>query len=67
MFNKNGFVRNLKETFGINNVIVALPVSEDSITEVNVIDSSEISFVYPALSRFFKNFEVICEACQNWK
>mgnify|MGYP003480204681 FL=1 len=57
--------KKFKETFGINNVIVALPVSEDSITEVNAINSSEISFVYPALSRFFKNFEVICEACSK--
>ncbi|MFZ2851868.1 MAG: glycosyltransferase, partial [Leptotrichiaceae bacterium] len=57
--------KKFEETFGINNVIVALPVSEDSITEVNAMDSREISFVYPALSRFFKNFEVICKACSK--
>ena len=43
--------KKFEETFGINNVIVALPVSEDSITEVN----------------FLRILRLFVKHVQNWK
>ncbi len=61
--------KEFKKTFSINNVIVALPVNDMKITESEMVkvdqNTNEISFVYPAFPRFFKNFEVICEAVKT--
>ena len=59
--------KKFKKIFNINNVIVALPVNSNEISEVKIIneDKDKISFIYPAFPRFFKNFEVICEAVKK--
>ncbi len=55
--------------YGVKNIIVAKP----NIMGSNIIKNSKIKrrqkgsiykFIYPALPRVFKNFEVICEACK---
>ena len=53
--------------YGINNIIVARPSLK--IKTLSISDSiSEITdkhlFIYPSFPRFFKNFEVVCEACK---
>ena len=50
--------------FGINNLLVARPVSEVNSEFQNQIHSSkkEIVFLYPAIPRVFKNFEIIIAA-----
>ncbi|MBU3213954.1 glycosyltransferase [Clostridium estertheticum] len=54
--------------YKVENVIVAKPTA--TINAINYIDSSKepknkIRFIYAAFPRFFKNFEVICIACEK--
>jgi len=54
-----------KRMYGVSHVVVAHPVS-NRIPKADKMDSSELPgvFLYPALPRVFKNFEVLCEAAQ---
>ncbi|NGM83577.1 glycosyltransferase family 4 protein [Paenibacillus sp. 7124] len=53
--------------YKVNNVIVAEPISNNEKVSINNrinINKDKFQFIYPAYPRFFKNFEVICEACK---
>lgn len=56
-----------KKMYGIKNIIVARPTL-NSIFGFNEKGTHEASedymFIYPSYPRFFKNFEVVCEACK---
>lgn len=62
---QSDWMRNaFKSMYHIDNVIVARP--EMSVKDVvDKSQSDKTIFVYPSLSRYFKNFEVICEACKE--
>lgn len=54
--------------YGVENIIVAKPsinieINNKCNSKENY-ESKEKIFIYPAFPRFFKNFEVICEACK---
>lgn len=52
-----------KRRYGATHVIVARPVSSEEVSRPPVVrHTSGTVFLYPALARPFKNFELICEA-----
>lgn len=53
--------------YKLENVIVARPtVSINKVADVNIFKEqrNKCQFIYPSFPRFFKNFEVICVACE---
>lgn len=64
---QNWIREEFKKLYGINNIIVAYP----DINTIHPIISNKdkqgeiFSFFYPAFPRFFKNYEVICEAVKK--
>lgn len=64
---QNWMREEFKKMYGINNIVVAYP---DINTIQPVISNKDkqgeiFSFFYPAYPRFFKNYEVICEAVKK--
>lgn len=55
--------RRFKQRYGVRNVIVAHPV-ESQVGPVLSVSGPVSTFVYPALPRVFKNFEIIGEAAR---
>lgn len=54
-----------KKMYSIDNIIVARPdVKVDFVIKKMQNKKEKKIFVYPAFPRFFKNFELICEACK---
>lgn len=64
---QNWIREEFKKLYGINNIVVAYP----DINTIHPIISNKgkqgeiFSFFYPAFPRFFKNYEVICEAVKK--
>ena len=50
--------------YGVCNVVVAHPVEQRELPAAESARGKIVTFAYPALSRAFKNFEVICEAAR---
>lgn len=48
--------------YGVRNVVVARPVGIPVTSPEKTLSGSTTVFLYPALPRVFKNFEVLCEA-----
>ncbi len=57
-----------KKMYKVSNVIVSRPNVESTqkITNVHV-NSKRTKFLFPSYPRFFKNFELICDACEILK
>ncbi|MGZ3769089.1 MAG: glycosyltransferase [Bdellovibrio sp.] len=54
-----------KKQFGVQDVIVAYPNIEKKNTDTDIIvNTDQMIFFYPSFPRFFKNFEVVCEASE---
>lgn len=53
--------RKFEERYGVQNVIVAHPIESREGPELSIMGPVS-TFVYPALPRVFKNFELICDA-----
>ena len=51
--------------FGLKNVIVAHPESNDDFDVNSLTQSDLFTFIYPAFPRPFKNFEVVCSAAEQ--
>lgn len=63
---QHNWMRNeFKRIYNIDNVIVARPDINISFTAKKNDDLSKTHFIYAAYPRYFKNYEVICEACQK--
>lgn len=64
---QNWIKKEFEKTFKINNVILSHPIiDKNEINYVKKIKSKDkLTFFYPAISRVFKNFEVICEAAKS--
>ncbi len=61
---QQNWIRNrFKKIFNVKNVVVAHPIvnTEDLVKEEKTDDRIN-TFIFPSFPRFFKNFEVICEA-----
>jgi glycosyltransferase involved in cell wall biosynthesis len=56
--------RTFQTLYHVNNVVVAQPVVIDLDQNIKNIQGKAGVFVYPALPRVFKNFEVLCEAAK---
>lgn len=53
--------------YNLKNVIVARPtvnIKDNKYKNVLKENKNKVQFIYPAFPRFFKNFELICEACK---
>ncbi|WP_069874142.1 glycosyltransferase [Fusibacter sp. 3D3] len=54
-----------EKLYGVTNVIVARPNLVNVTIGPNINNNNDkFTFLFPAFPRFFKNFEVICEACK---
>lgn len=55
-----------RKLYGINNVVVSYPLSKESSETKKCSEHSaaDTIFFYPSFPRFFKNFEVVCNAAQ---
>ena len=55
-----------KEMYGISNIIVSRPNITINKKEINVNNTfNKYMFIFPSYPRFFKNFEVVCKACEK--
>ncbi|MDR1371565.1 MAG: glycosyltransferase [Dysgonamonadaceae bacterium] len=56
-----------RKTFGINNIIVSLPVRDNTFAKTPSIAPShdKTLFFYPSTPMIHKNFEAVCEAAKN--
>jgi len=62
------WIRNeFRKMYGTKNIIVARPtlnLQNNNVFEKTKKKNEDFLFIYPSYPRFFKNFEVICEACK---
>jgi glycosyltransferase involved in cell wall biosynthesis len=62
---QNWLRKEFSSIYNISNVIVARPSNVVNKIPVSLTDRFNIfTFIYPAFPRYFKNIEVICEACK---
>lgn len=56
--------KEFEKLYGIKNIIVASPQKKEDFSFADSSDESKNVFIYPSLPRFFKNFEILLEACK---
>lgn len=64
---QQGWIRkNFQDMFSIKDIIVARPYEDKNIVIEKVTEVNEkFTFIFPSLPRVFKNFEIVCKACQE--
>lgn len=63
---QNWIAQKFQEMYSISNILVVSPLLKEKQSEKKeIVEVEKNSFFYPSIPRFYKNFEIICEAVQE--